>query len=58
MRIVIKGGEARLFVHGAEQASLVVKDMKRAPTRGPVALWIGQGTEAFFRNLTITPAAP
>ena len=34
VRIVVKGGEARLFVHGAEQPSLVVKDMKRAPTRG------------------------
>jgi hypothetical protein len=56
VRIVVKGGEARLFVHGAEQPSLVVKDMKRGPTRGFVALWIGQGTEAFFTNLTITPA--
>jgi hypothetical protein len=56
VRIVVKGGEARLFVHGAEQPSLVVKDMKRGPTRGFVALSIGQGTEAFFTNLTITPA--
>ena len=56
VRIVVKGGEARLFVHGAEQPTLVVKDMKRAPTRGLVALWIDQSTEAFFRNLTITPA--
>jgi hypothetical protein len=56
VRIVVEGGEARLFVNGAEQPSLVVKDMKRVPTRGAVALWIGPGTEAFFRNLTITPA--
>jgi hypothetical protein len=57
LRVVVKGGDARLFVHGAEQPTLVVTDMKRTPTRGPVALWIGQGTEAFFRNLTITQAA-
>jgi len=56
LRIVVKGGEARLFVHGAEQPTLVVTDMKRAPTRGLVALWIDQSSEAFFRNLTITPA--
>jgi len=56
VRIVVKGGEARLFVHGAEQPTLVVTDLKQPPTRGQVALWIGQGTEAFFRNLTITPA--
>lgn len=57
LRVVVKGGEARLFVHGADQPTLVVKDMKRAPTRGVVALWIGEGTEAFFRNLKITPLA-
>lgn len=56
VRIVVAGGEARLFVHGAEQPTLVVKDMKQAPARGAVALWIGEGTEAFFRDLTITPA--
>jgi hypothetical protein len=56
VRIAVKAGEARLFVHGAEQPTLVVKDMKRPPTRGLVALWIGPGTEAFFRNLTITLA--
>jgi hypothetical protein len=55
VRIVVRG-EARLFVPGAEQPSLVVKDMKRAPTRGLVALWIDRGSEAFFRNPTITPA--
>jgi len=42
----------------AEQPALVVKDLKRGRARGAVALWIGEGTEAFFRNLTITNAAP
>lgn len=58
VRIVVSGSEARLFVHGAEQPSLVVKDLKRGRTPGDVALWIGEGTEGFFRNLTITPEAP
>jgi len=57
LRVVAAGGEARLFVHGAGQPTLVVKDMKQAPARGLVALWIGEGTEAFFRHLTITAAA-
>ncbi len=56
LRIVVTGGQALLYVHGAEQPTLVVTDMKRSPARGAVALWIGDGTEAFFRNLTITSA--
>ena len=56
VRIVVRGGEARLFVQGAEQPALIVKDMKRAPTRGLVALWIDLGTEAFFGNLRSPPA--
>ena len=40
----------------AESSGLAVTDVKQAPARGLVATWIGEGTEAFFRNLTITPA--
>jgi len=54
VRIVIAGESARLYVHDAEQPCLVVNDLKRGRTSGAVALWIGEGTEAHFRNLTIT----
>jgi len=54
MRIEVEGRKARLFVHGAAQPCLIVNDMKQEPRPGVVALWIGQGTEAFFRNLRIT----
>ena len=54
LRITVAGGDARLFVHGAAQPALIVKGMKRGLTRGPVALWIGPGTEAFFSDLRIT----
>jgi hypothetical protein len=57
VRIEVKGGQALLFVHGVEQPTLVVTDMKRPPARGAIALWIDSGTEAFFRSLTVTPAA-
>lgn len=57
VRIEFKGQQARLFVHGAAQPCLIVKDLKQSPAPGSVALWIGQGTEAFFRNLRITPGA-
>jgi len=55
VKIVVKDQEARLFVHGPEQPSLIVKDLKQKEQKGAVALWIGQGTEAHFRNLVITP---
>jgi hypothetical protein len=55
LRITVAGADARLFVHGAAQPTLIVKGMKRGLTRGAVALWIGPGTEAFFSDLRITP---
>lgn len=58
VRIVVSGTSARLFLHGAEQPALIVNDLKRGRTRGAIALWIGQGTEAFFRSLRVEPAGP
>lgn len=54
IRIEVDGEKARLFVHGAEQPCLVVNDLKRgANTVGGVGLWVGPGTEGYFRNLSI-----
>ncbi len=55
VRIVVSGTEARLFVHGAEQPTLIVKDLRLGASDGSVALWIGPGTEAHFSGLRITP---
>jgi hypothetical protein len=55
MRIVIHGKNADLYVGAATQPCLVVRDMKLGETHGGVALWIGPGTEGYFRNVTITP---
>jgi hypothetical protein len=55
VRIVVSGTEARLFVHGAEQPCLIVKDLKLGPSEGAVALWIGPGTEAHFAGLRVEP---
>jgi len=58
MRIVVHGKEAALYVGGASQPCLIVKEMKMGDAQGGVALWIGPGTEGYFRNLTITPDGP
>lgn len=56
VRIDVQGDTARLFVHGQEQPSLIVTDVKTgAVGRGGVALWIGPGSVAHFRNLVVTP---
>jgi hypothetical protein len=55
VRIVVSGTEARLFVHGAEQPCLIVKDLKLGASEGDVALWIGPGTEAHFAGLRVEP---
>ena len=55
IRIEVRGEQARLFVHGAEQPTLIVNDLKTgAGARGGVALWIDAGTVAHFRNVVVT----
>jgi hypothetical protein len=56
IRIEVRGDHARLYVHDSEQPTLIVNDVKSGPkAKGAVALWLGPGTIAHFRNLTITP---
>jgi hypothetical protein len=58
VRIEVHGERARLYVHGSDQPTLIVNDLKTgASAKGGVALWLGPGTIAHFRNLTITPEA-
>jgi hypothetical protein len=50
IRIVVAGVNAALYVNRASQPSLIVNDLKLGSARGQVALWIGAGTEAYFRT--------
>ena len=54
LRVVVKGTEASLYVGAAEQPCLLVHDLKLGDVEGPVALWIGPGTEGYFRDLKIS----
>lgn len=55
MRIEVRNERARLYVNGQEQPTLIVNDLKSgAGKRGAVALWLGPGTIAHFRNVVIT----
>lgn len=56
VKIEVRGDRARLYVHGHEQPTLIVNDVKSgAGGTGAVALWLGSGTVAHFRNLTVEP---
>ena len=52
--IEVDGPRARLFVNGASQPCLIVNDLKLGDSSGAVGLWIGPGTEGYFRGLQIT----
>jgi hypothetical protein len=54
IKIEVRGDRARLYVHGQEQPTLIVNDVKSgAQAKGGVALWIGPGTVAHFRDLSV-----
>lgn len=53
VRILVSGGQAQLYVNGAEQPCLVVNDLKLGETQGQIALWIGAGTEAYFSTIVV-----
>lgn len=54
LRIVVHQTQASLYVGDSAQPCLIVHDLKLGDTQGSVALWIGPGTEGYFRNLTIS----
>ena len=54
VKVQVKGSSARLYVHGAEQPTVIVNDLKQTPATGGVALWVGPGTIAHFANLKLT----
>lgn len=55
VKIVVEGDKARLYVHGNEQPSLIVNDVKSGSDgKGAVALWFEGSTVAHYANLKIS----
>jgi len=54
VRVVVKGTQARLYVHGAAQPVLIVNDLKSGNTSGAIGLWIGPGTIGHFTNVKLS----
>ena len=53
VKVVVSGTKAQLYVNGGDQPCLIVNDLKLGESHGPVALWAGSDTEAYFSNLRI-----
>jgi hypothetical protein len=52
VKLEIHGSQARLYVHGNAQPTLIVNDLKHGPdAKGAIGLWIGPGTDAHFSDL-------
>ena len=54
VKIEVSGTKARLYVNGSEQPVLIVNDLKQAPMKGGIALWVGPGTVAHFLGLKVS----
>jgi hypothetical protein len=52
-RIVVNGCIAELYLNGADQPCLIVNDLKLGSGGGGIGLWIGPGTNGYFRSLKI-----
>jgi len=58
VKIEVHGRQAKLFVNGSANPSLIVDGLKGDDLEGSVALWGYAGEESYFSNLRITPAKP
>src|ERR1700733_1183808 len=54
MRIFVHGTDAYLYVNHAQNPCLIVHDLKLGDVEGSIGLWMGQDTDGYFRNLTIS----
>jgi hypothetical protein len=56
LRIEVSGAVAKLYVGAAAQPVLIVTDLKRgADAHGTVGLFVDNGTNGHFRNLSVRP---
>lgn len=53
VKIVVRDQYARLYINDAPQPCLVIRKMLLPVSSGKLALWIGPGTDGYFRNLRL-----
>jgi len=55
LKLVIRGGTVSAYVNGANQPALIVSLLNHR-SGSKLGLWVGNGSDGWFRNLSITPA--
>lgn len=58
VKIEVHGRQARLYLNGSSQPSLVVNGLKGEDLDGAIGLWSYEGEEAYFSNLRIANDKP
>lgn len=53
VKIEVNDNVGKLYVHDSKEPTLIINDIKHPAQYGNIALWIGAGTEAHFRNLKV-----
>lgn len=53
LKIEVQNEKARFYVGNNAQPCLLVNDLRHQVEKGGIALWIGPGTEGYFRNVKI-----
>lgn len=53
INVEVTGATAKLYVHGSEQPTLIVNDLKHGESSGSIALWVGIGTKGYFKNIWV-----
>jgi hypothetical protein len=56
VKISVQGTEAKFYVGGAKQPTLIVHDLLAGDTHGKIALWVAAHTHGYFSNLRVRPA--
>jgi hypothetical protein len=53
VKIEVAGTSAKLYVHGNQQPTLIINDLKHGESAGSIALWVGIGTKGYFKNIQV-----
>ena len=54
VKLVVKGNNVAAFVNGSDKAALTVELLNNW-LKGKVGLWVGNGSDGWFRNLKVIP---
>jgi hypothetical protein len=55
LKLVLEGKRVSAFVNGSDKPALTVELLINR-FKGKVGLWVGNGSDGWFKNLKITPA--